>query len=518
MDGYIHIQEPDIKYFTNYCLLGGARIRRMDLNLHDQNWPGSCNPSIFRDKSDFKIVIRNVNYAMHGSQHPSRCYSSWGPVLYSIPQEDGRNLKTRNFICSVKDPMRDQLEFKMINTKPYTPKWEFQGEEDARIIRWNNLLYTTGVRRDDNEDGHGRMELMQISESSYRETSKLRIKGPNNDQTYCEKNWMPIIDKPYHYVQLTNPTIIIKTDPQTGDITEVVHKERIGDLPDKQYDLFRGSSQVIPWRDYHIAIVHTCELWLTASNRKYARYCHCFIVWDKDWNIVKTSPLFSFANYNVEFSCGLAYHDNKFYIPFALQDNFSFLMEVPEDVIWNFIDGKEIKLADNICRYTEEDRQFEYIFTPIPDQNTLFDIGKQYFDEGNFAAAYCLFTRSADLFEYTYNERLYAARSIADLGHRDRHEIAMWIHCIRHDPSRPEAYMAAAMYYYYRELYSEAMYFAEQSLRCLDSYKYGELQLYSRDDIEFLYHKCEFETSRYPGAIPFFDNLNIEHEQNRRVL
>ena len=525
-EGYVQLQEPDVKYFVNYCLLGGVKIRRMDLDLKDPFWPGYCNPSIMYDKKDdnWKFIIRNVNYVLHGSQHPYKCYSSWGPVLYSVPWEDGRNLKTQNFLGTANDPMNDDWHFTKIETRPYTPIWEFWGEEDARLVRWNDKLYTTGVRRDDNKDGRGRMELMHITENATKpqEINRLKVKAPGKDDGYCEKNWMPIRDLPYHYVRLANPTIVVKVDPKTGKSEEVVHKDKASGFVDEKFDLLRGSSQVVTWGDYYISLVHTCELWLTASNRKFARYCHVFIVWDKEWNIVKMSPLFSFGNYNVEFTTGLEYKDGKFYIPFALQDNFSFLMEVDENVIRNFIDGKLIEKADTTSMRHEILNQtlFKDIFNPNATQQELFNIGKQYFDEQNLAAAYCVFTHSADTFDYTYTERLYAARSIADLGHRDRHEISMWISCIQHDPNRPEAYMAAAMYYFYRDSWYEALFFAEEGMKRLEPFLRagGKMIMYDEQGYRLLYNKCLFETQRYVEAIPALDASNVEHQKNRRVL
>lgn len=521
-NGYIQLIDADIHHFVNYCLCGGSRIRRMDIKLDDPMWPGLCNPSIMYDhKTDtFKFVIRNVNYVLHGSKDLKKCTSSWGPVLYSIPVEDGRNLKTRNFIGETKDPMTDVWTLTEIRTRPYTPRWEFWGEEDARLVRWDDILYTTGVRRDDNTTGQGRMELMHISESmdNPQEVSRMKVQALDKN-AYCEKNWMPIQDMPFHYVQLANPTTVVRVDPKTGQTTKVVEKERVSGLPDERFDLLRGSSQVIPWRGGHIAIVHTCELWLTAANRKYARYYHLFIEWDADWNIKRVSPVFSFADYAIEFTCGLEYKDGKFYIPFAIEDNFSFLMEVDENIIDKFLNWDDtIKQADTVSH--NENQKFTRIFDPNATQQDLYEVGMMYHDTGFFAAAYNIFVRSAELFDYTYNERFMAARSVATLGHRDGHEIGMWTYCIMHDPMRPEAYMAAAMYYKYRDAMISAMYFAQESMKYLRPMLdkgYTPIH-YSVEDMEYLYNSCLFETNNYHDAIPLMDRYNISHEQDRRVL
>ena len=384
----IKLQEPLVKYFVNFCLMGGATVTPMDINFHNPMWPGYCNPSIMWDEKDhnFKMIIRNVNYVLHGAMDFTKNWSNWGPVYYSIPVEDGRNLRTQNFIGVNGDPIHEPWKFQLIKTTPYTPKWEFQGEEDARIVRWDDKLYTTGVRRDDNKDGSGRMELMYLSEKGFQEISRVKVQALNKN-SYCEKNWMPIKDMPFHYVQQTNPTVIVKTDPKTGRTEEVIHKDRVEGMIDENFDLLRGSSQVIRWGDYWIALVHTCEMWWTSSERKFARYCHTFVVWDSDWNIIKMSPLFSFANYGVEFTCGLEYHDGKFYIPFAIEDNFVFLMTVDEEVIRKFIFNDEsVKYADmehNIQSMDINYPEYMYIFIPPIDkkesQKNLYEAAMWFF-------------------------------------------------------------------------------------------------------------------------------------------
>ena len=523
----IILQEPDIKYFVNYCLTGGAIVTPMDIDIHDQLWPGWCNPSIMWDEKDqdFKMIIRNVNYVLHGASNYIKNWSSWGPVHYSIPTEDGRNLKTRNFIGSCKDPENESWNFQIIDTTPYEPQWEFQGQEDARILRWDNNLYTTGVRRDDNTEGRGRMELMALSDNGYQEISRVKVKALNDD-SYCEKNWMPIKDMPFHYVQLTNPTVVVKTDPETGETEEVIRKEYVEGMVDERFDLLRGSSQVVRWGDYWITLAHTCELWLTASGRKYAKYCHVFVVWDEDWNIIKMSPLFSFANYNIEFTCGLEYHNGKFYIPFAIQDNFTFVMTVDECVIDNFIWNKTLPQIDNIPALIFDKPNTPIhlnIFRPLMEdgkdyqQDILYKTGMWYFEHQFFAAAYCIFTRSIELFDYTYAERFMAARCIADLSHRDVHELAMWTHTIMEDPDRPEAYMAKAMYHKYRSNFIDALYYANMAMERLDENK-GVIY-YTHDIMKNLHIQCMWDSPYYENVKDFCNQVLFnEPQDNKRIL
>ena len=81
-----------------------------------------------------------------------------------------------------------------IDTSRFPEKelWEFVGLEDARLFRWDDKLWTCGVRRDLDTVGTGRMELCEIKVEDDRviEVSRNRIEPPK--EAYCEKNWMPI--------------------------------------------------------------------------------------------------------------------------------------------------------------------------------------------------------------------------------------------------------------------------------------------------------------------------------------
>ena len=502
----IQLNEPEVKYFVNYCLLGGAEVIAIDTGIRDQMWPGQCNPSILWDdqRGEWLFLSRNVNYILHGSGDYTKSWTNWGPILYSIPQEDGRNLKTKNYIATVKDLMNDKMKFQLIETTPYTPQWEFQGEEDARLVRWNGKLYTTGVRRDDNIDGHGRMELMELTED-FKEVSRLRVKSPNNDENYCEKNWMPILDMPFHYVQFTNPTIIYKIDPQTGDIEKVLEKPEITHSELSKYAPLRGSSQVIPYKNGHMALTHTCELWNTATGRKFARYNHVFIVWDEDWNIIHISPVFSFADYNIEFTCGLSYKDGFFYIPFALQDNFTFIVKVDENVLMKFIQGdSSIELADKVnFQFSLDSPVYLNIFLPHPDKRGIDQTIINYFNRGFLAASYCISARAFEQFDNTYFEHFYAARSVADSGHRDDHEIAMWMHCVREFSSYPETYFAIAMYHLCRSHAIEAFYWAERGMIILQQRLSKGYQpiYYNIESMQTIYARCERETQLFEQVL-----------------
>src|SRR3989304_3154877 len=144
---------------------------------------------------------------------------------------------------------------------------------------------------------------------------------------------MPVLDMPYHFVKWTNPTEVIQVNPEECSSKTVFlsHEkiENIGDL--------RGSSQVINWGEYRVCVVHEVALWKNRLKQKDAKYTHRFVVWDKEWNIVKISDKFSFMDGEIEFCCGMTLYKNRVLITFGFQDNAAFIIEGDRKIFESFI-------------------------------------------------------------------------------------------------------------------------------------------------------------------------------------
>lgn len=225
-------------------------------------------------------------------------------------------------------------------------------------------------------------------------------------------------------------------------------------------------------------------MYYLGNRRKFARYLHAFIEYDNEWNIIKVSPLFSFDDLFVEFCTGMTMKDNEVYISFALQDNCSYILQTDVNTINRFMEEwfYDIPITNTIWDKT-------------PDQTQLFDYAWKLFEGKDMAGAYTWFSKAVDLYPYTYNERFMTARAIAELSHRDNTEIGLWMDCIEHDPTRPEAYCAAAMYYFCRGGYMEAWYWITKAMEKMVSKRPSIW--YSVDDIRLCYRNILSQTKHY---------------------
>jgi hypothetical protein len=258
------------KYLSHDLLQHGGSFHFLNLPATCVGGTANTNPSIFIDGEDLLLNIRKVQYMLYHSEFSQKFLVHCSPLAYLNPEND-ITLTTTNYLCKLDSNTLTLEAFEKVDTSKLDvkPLWEFVGLEDARIIEWNNKLYLSGVRRDTTTNGVGRMELseIQVNKDSVKEISRVRIEPPNNPNSYCEKNWMPVIDKPFHYVKWANPTELVKVDPTNGT-SQTVHLSNTVDIP---RDL-RGGSQIIPYKDGYFAITHEVDLFKSEEGRKDAVY------------------------------------------------------------------------------------------------------------------------------------------------------------------------------------------------------------------------------------------------------
>ena len=322
-----------MKTFAQVAFDKGGSIHPLIIDPKFTGGLGLMNPSILIDNGKVLVNLRQVNYTFYHSeeklfQHP------YGPLTYVHPEND-IHLRTWNYYLELNDAYEIK-RYCQVDTSAFPDKelWDFVGLEDARIFRWDGKLYLSGVRRDEDTVGTGRMELCEIvvDSNTVKQVSQLRIQPPLDPNSYCEKNWMPILDKPYHYIKWSNPTEVVKINPNTGTSEQIFtdKKNPIDGYP-------RGGSQVIPWKDGYVAITHEVDLFNSEVGRKDAVYYHRVLFWDKKFRLQKWSKKFIITGGHVEFCVGLAIHNGSMLMTFGFQDNAAYLLKFDDSVLEEFL-------------------------------------------------------------------------------------------------------------------------------------------------------------------------------------
>ena len=465
--------EPQIKDLVGLALANGGEIRYIEPFKQDKFFPSTCNPSIVYDEQEdkFYMTARKVSYVLHASTTDNNWGGSWGRLIYSIPQGRTGKLETRNVLCEMTDPMKDNFQWQTLDNLPHRPQWTFTGLEDMRLSIWNDKLYATPVVRDDNNTGIGRCHALEYKSGHI--CNDVKLAAINNE--YCVKNIMPVEDKPFTYVYSINPVTVVNYNCN-GDITFVNTQEGTDVKQWRDFkSMIRGSSQLIKnLEGNYWCIVHSCEMYYTPNGRKDARYLHCFVELSPDFKIKRVSPMFSFANFPVEFTCGMARKGNDIYITFALQDNVSYVLKTSG----SFID-------DLLCNYQskieQSDRGVFWMSTEDAKKH-MYNL----FDKHDFSGAYTWACYLTDHCKDSYESRFMMARCIADIGDRDLMERSLWSRVIENYPDMPEGLMGMAMYFYCRNDYALAYLFGQ---RCMMNMRNYSGTYYNRDMIERCWNK-----------------------------
>lgn len=303
--------------------------------------PSFTNPSILTDHETGQVWInlRNLNYILYHSEH-SNFEHPWGPIVYLHPESEMK-LKTTNVVLKL-TPDLSQIEwYSIVDTSKLDtePMWEFHGLEDGRLVVWEDRLYLCGVRRDTTPNGVGRMELseLKINEKAQKVSEIFRyripIPGPDPNASYCEKNWVPILDKPYQFIKWSNPTEVVKINPEKN-LTTITNSGEF--ISGASWHDWRGGSQALKTtyegRHVYMHIVHETNLYFTELKRKNATYRHRILIRDADsFELIAKSEPFSFMDGKVEFCCGLALNpldESKVLITFGFQDNAAFMLNI----------------------------------------------------------------------------------------------------------------------------------------------------------------------------------------------
>ena len=467
---------------VKYILNDGGIIKDIYIDGKDSNGTGLCNASVLFINDELHVILRNVEYTLHHSEGQKKYQTRYeGPLSY-YHRDDYLRLKTTNFYCKLDVDNLDIINYSEIDTtKLYVePVWTFIGLEDARLVYWDNKYYACGVRRDTKTNGEGRMELSELEINENGATpSVLNVKEVNrnriqveNINSYCEKNWMPIKNKPFHFIKWSNPTEVVTVDLKTNSSKSIFRSDKTHDLP---LDL-RGGSQLIPWENNtYLAIVHECKFIPKNHNGyKDSVYYHRFVIWNDDFTINHISERFNFMTASVEFCIGLEEVNNNIVIIFGFQDNGCYALKINKQKFKNILfntlkNGAHAPSSTHISQQQKSSLLVNVVNDPY---NDLFNYNLAYFYEmlNQYAIAYSFYLRCAEFTDdkvLSSEALMRCSLCISKQKNRCQKELYLIKHAMTASPNSIEPYYIASLYFSWRSGN------APEKRLWLDSYMYA---------------------------------------------
>ncbi len=222
------------------------------------------NPSIARNGADINCVVRTISYWVKENGYTTATPDA--PII------------TRNFLLDIDpDTLNDMLVYEIEQPVNWPPPLcdKVLGFEDIRLFAWCGDLWCSSTVCEQNAEGVPMMFLARV-EGTLREWRQLVPEGTRR----AEKNWMPVVSgDSLRFVYSCDPTRIVDERGKT-----IVDPE-----PSLAMDHFRGSTQLVPFGNGWLAVVH-CKVFRNNHPCVY----HRFVQFDRDFTIIALGPGFKF--------------------------------------------------------------------------------------------------------------------------------------------------------------------------------------------------------------------------------
>lgn len=296
-------------------LKSGIEFKRLELPKLTNHSP--CNPSIIVRDDRLLCVYRGCNYSLRQDGY-KKFYGSW-----TLPMSD-----SQNYIADVSDDLEclraDLIEDRHSRTRNDC----LDGILDLRIFAWRGEIFAAGAGCNYRSYLEKKTRLpthtMVLGKLN---NNKLDIITAFNSGQPTEKNWMPwVMEDELYLVYSPDPLVILHYDRQRNSLKCISSK------PDGRLSQARGGSNMVPFGDNFIGIVHTKD----ATNDRLI-YRHHVLVASRDFATLRVSQDFSFEGEDVEFCAGLVIKNDNIYFSYGVFDEAAVILRMPSERALEFL-------------------------------------------------------------------------------------------------------------------------------------------------------------------------------------
>jgi hypothetical protein len=298
----------------------GARRYRFEI-------PGKfvpCNPSLAIDGDGFLALVRTVNYRIdkRGSYRfpPAPTTINWLLRLDSALQ------------------LRDAAPIDDEAWRGVGPGAR-HGFQDGRLFRWQDRWWFAAAAKSSMAPPHYSFVLCRLEGHRVAECRFV----PSPLGLPVEKNWMPrVLDGALAFVYWVSPTQLVHCGAD-GSFNFQTLAETAA-----EYTGWSGSSQIVPFRDNWLCVVH-----FRHRDSRPHRYLHAFIELDRDFRILRSSDRWVFDAPTIEFCSSLCIAGDSAILGYGVWDREARLLRIPLSVIEELLSGRSpgmLKKASAIIR------------------------------------------------------------------------------------------------------------------------------------------------------------------------
>lgn len=295
-----------------------ARFVRIDVEPALPGW-SLFNPTVLAHDGRLVAVVRSSNYQIVDGQ-------------YVMPEADGGCIRTANVLVQF-DAALLRRSSRVIADPEYgkTP-YPVDGLEDCRLrYTEKGIGVSATVRNVAPFDGRCRIATADLDLEAAA-FSNLRVIASEACQEH-EKNWMPILGRQawLYACNRDGRVATVDADDQVPGGYQLLGRASAPAVARE----FRGGSQLVPWHDGYLALVH--EVAILDGQRAYE---HRLVGFDNRLRLVSMSQPFAFRETKtIEFAAGLATLGDRVVASFGVRDAEAWLVEIPAADVETLLHG-----------------------------------------------------------------------------------------------------------------------------------------------------------------------------------
>lgn len=304
-------------YWYAKCIEDYVPISFKQLNIITNDGYIPLNPSITKWQDSLWMIQRTVNYVLTEE-------GQYVPVV-------DNNIRTKNWLCKLDNEFNiiEQYQIQHPDDWPEPLYGLVLGFEDSRLFVHNNELWTSSTVRELRQDGCAQIVLAKLeinNDTNIVKYSNWKAVKPNFDGILrYEKNWMPIVDQSeISWVYSSDPLRIINSEGTTTSVSGHIIAA----------DHWRGGSQVIPWNNGWLYVIHETII----PSYKNRSYLHRFVWLDSEFKIKKISNAMYLKTCGIEFVSGIVSHDDSIILSFGHLDKESWLATINSKDLWDMLE------------------------------------------------------------------------------------------------------------------------------------------------------------------------------------
>ncbi len=194
----------------------------------------------------------------------------------------------------------------------------YQGMEDLRLISHGGNLWVSFTILDRHPSAIAQMAVGQLSEDGRLEKFSVQ----DFEGYHPQKNWMPFVDEHgLGWVSRCDPILVLRFNSSQGQAQEWRRWR-----PTLSLDLLRGSSQLVPWGQGWLCVVHEMQ------QRFDPFYLHRFVEFDSAFSIAAITDPFYFERLGIEFCAGLCRdpHSDSLLVSLGIEDRKAVIGRISE--------------------------------------------------------------------------------------------------------------------------------------------------------------------------------------------